>query len=221
MVLFKKKVKPGEHEILKEGPEDIIHLNYEAYPRIPTIEEDPIVMSSVIEKLSQAPSVSRIIFHQKKKYEYDYNQTQMLVEVSQIYNHFIKQKSILVQAALEVFGPLPDASNKIRIIQNLILNLLRTDPIGAFVETKRLLREEKINLAKNINEEYKNVIQPYISILTEIYSLLEGTRLIASAKEDLDGYSLGNRDVYKKLFHPITYMVERTRSLIIFFLRWA
>ena len=67
MVLFKKKIKPGEHEVLKEGPEEVIHINYESYPRIPSIEDDAIVMSSVIEKLSQASSVSRIIFHQKKK----------------------------------------------------------------------------------------------------------------------------------------------------------
>ena len=37
MVLFKKKVKPGEHQIVKEGPEEIIHINYENYPRNKTI----------------------------------------------------------------------------------------------------------------------------------------------------------------------------------------
>ena len=79
MVLFKKKVKPGEHEILKEGPEEIIHINYENYPRIPSIEDDQVVMASIIEKLSQIPSVGRIVFHQKKKYEYYYNQTNMFV----------------------------------------------------------------------------------------------------------------------------------------------
>ncbi|MBS3152537.1 Flp pilus assembly complex ATPase component TadA [Candidatus Woesearchaeota archaeon] len=203
MVLFKKKVKPGEHEILKEGPEEIIHINYESYPRVPSIEDDPIVMASVVEKLSQIPSIGRIVFHQKKKYEYNYNQTQMLVEVSQIYSHFIKQKSILTQAALEIFGPLPDASARIRNLQNIILNLLRTDPIGAFVETKRLLREEKINLSKNPPEEYKNSIQPYISVITEIYSLLADTKLIANAKDFLEGYNIGGREAYKKLFYPI------------------
>src|SRR3989338_7533478 len=191
MVLFKKKVKPGEHEIIKEGPEEIIHINYENYPRIPSIEDDQVVMASIIEKLSQIPSVGRIVFHQKKKYEYDYNQTKMLVEVAQIYSHLIKQKSILTQAALEVFGPLPDASLRIKNLQNIILNLLRTDPIGAFVETKRFLREEKINLSKNPPEEYKNSIQPYLSVLTEIYSLLAETKLILNVKDYLDGYSIG------------------------------
>jgi len=215
MVLFKKKVKPGDHEISKEGAEEIMHINYDSYPRIPSIEDDVIVMSSIIEKLAQSPSVSRIIFHQKKRYEYNESQTKMLVEIAQIYNHFIKQKNILTQAALEVFGPISDASSRIRNLQYLVLNLLRTDPIGGFVETKRLLREEKINLLQIRDENYKTTIQPYISVLTEIYTLLEHTSLIINAKSVLNGYVVGSRDFYKRLFHPIItpdFMFTRVSS---------
>ncbi len=202
MVLFKKKVKPGEHEVLKEGPEDVIHINYESYPRAPSIEDDPIVMSSIIEKLAQSPSVARIIFHQRKRYEYGFNQTQMLIDVAQIYNYFMKQKNILTQAALEVFGPLPDGSSRVRNLQYIILDLLRTDPIGAFVETRRLLREEKIELSKNTSDEYKTNLQPYLTVLTEIYSLLANTRLLTHVKDNLDGYVVGSRDIYKQIFKP-------------------
>ncbi len=202
MVLFKKKVQPGEHEVIREGTEEVIHLNYEEYPRVPSIEEDSIVMSSVIEKLSQSPGVSRIVFHQRKKYEYNFNQTQILVEIAQIYNHFIKQKNILTQAALEVFGPLPDAASKIKSLQYIILNLLKTDPIGAFVETKRLIREEKIELSRNTSEEYKSSIQPYLVVLSEIYTLLVNTKLIAHAEKYIDGYKIGSREFYKQIFRP-------------------
>src|SRR3989344_7563591 len=203
MALFKKKIKPGEHEVQKEGPEEVIHINYESYPRIPTIEDDPLVMSSLIEKLSQSPSVSRIVFHQRKKYEYSYNQTQMLVEIAQIYNHFIKQKNILTQAALEVFGPLEDSTHRVRSLQYIILNLLKTDPIGAFVETKRLLREEKIEFSKNQSDIYKSKIQPYLIVLSEIYTLLANTKLIINAAKYIEGYSIGSREVYKQIFRPI------------------
>ena len=203
MALFKKKMKPGEHEVLKEGPEEVIHINYEEYPRIPSIEDDAIVMSSVIEKLSQSPGVSRVVFHQRKKYEYSFNQTQMLVEIAQIYNHFIKQKNILTQAALEVFGPLPDAASRVKNLQYIILTLLKTDPIGAYVETKRILREEKIVLSKNISEEYKASIQPYLITLGELYALLANTKLIEISARYIDGYSVGSREVYKQVFRPI------------------
>ncbi len=203
MVLFKKKVKPGEHEVIKEGPEDVIHFNYEEYNKVPSIEEDPNVMSSVIEKVAQSLGVSRIVFHQRKKYEYSFNQTQMIVEVAQVYNHFIKQKNILTQAALEVFGPLPDTSSRVRNLQYIVLYLLKSDPIGAFVETKRLLREEKIILSKNPPEEYKTKVQPYLFVLSELYDLLSNTKLISSLQNELDGYSVGGREFYKQIFKPL------------------
>ena len=203
MVLFKKKTKPGDHEVVREGQEDILNINYEQYPRIPSIEDDAIVMASVIEKLAQSPKVTRIIFHQKKKYEYPYSQTLMLLEIAQIYNHFIKQKQVLTQAALEVFGPIQDSSLRVRNLQRIIIDFLRTDPVGAFVETKRLLREERINLTKNNSEQYKVSISPYLSILTEIYDLLSKTKLIANVKDYIDGYQGGSRDVYKSVFRPI------------------
>ncbi len=202
MVLFKRKLKTGEHELIQEGPEAVMHINYEAYTRIPSLEDDPMTMSIVVEKLAQEPA-SRIIFHQKKRYEYGFAQTQMLVEVAQVYNYFVKQKKILSQAALEVFGPVQDAPQRVRNVQYLILSLLKTDPIGAFVEAKRLLREEKITIAKVNTGEYKLLVQPYMSVLQELHDLLFKTRLIAYAHAYLDGYVVGSRDVYRAIFSPI------------------
>ena len=109
----------------------------------------------------------------------------LFVKIAQIYSYFIRQKKILTQAALEIFGPIEDASMRIKNLQYVILTLLRTDPVGAFVETKRLLRDERINLNKIQSEEEKLQIQPYLSILTEIYSLLNNTKLINQSKNYL------------------------------------
>lgn len=201
MILFKKKLKTGEHEMVREGAEDVMHLNYEEYPSVPSLEEDVVVMSRVIEKLSSNPA-SRMIFHQKKKYEYSYNQTQMLVEVAQIYNHFLKQKRLLTLAALEEYGPVQDASFRLKNLQYLLLNLLRTDPIGAFVEVKRFLREEKINLDR-ASEQEKLVLKPYIAVLQELHDLLAKTKVISFAQPYLAGYVVGSRDVYRVIFRPV------------------
>ena len=91
---FNKKTKTGEHELVNEGGEQVMHINYEDYPRTPSIEDDALTMSRIIEKLSQEPSTIRIVFHQNKKYEYGHAQTRMLSEIAAIYNHFIKQKKI-------------------------------------------------------------------------------------------------------------------------------
>ncbi len=202
MVLFKKRLKTGEHEIVREGAEDVMHINYEEYPQIPSLEDDALTMSRVIEKLAVTP-VARIVFYQKKKYEYSYHQTQILVEVAQIYNYFVKQKKLLTLAALEMFGPVQDVSLRLKNLQYLILNLLRTDPVGAFVEVRRFLREERIESERVRSEEYQIVLKPYLNVLEELYNLLEKSKLIAQAQPYLQGYVVGSRDIYRLLFRPI------------------
>ena len=213
MVLFKKKTKPGEHEVVKEGDSEVVHINYEGYSKIPSVEDDPSVMSDVIEKLAQSPSANSVVFHQKKKYEYSYAQTLMLVEIARIYSYFIKQKSILSQAALEMFGPIHNSSARIKNLQYIILDLLKHDPVGAFVECKRLLRDEKVMLLKN-GEDYKISVQPYLSVLTELYSMLNSSDLIKNSQNFIDGFQVGDREVYKTLFKPsITLDFMYTRLL--------
>jgi len=203
-MLFSKKIKPGDYEVKKEGREDVMYFNYDKYPHTPSIEEDPFSMSRVIDGLVQSPSTSRIVFNQKRNYEYGYNQTQMLVEISQIYNHFVKQKNIL---SYESMGPditdTRDFAERQRTIQYIILNLLRTDPIGSYIELVRIIRDENIRLKKAESEGEIFSIKHYLSLLNEIYSLLENTKLIAFAKPYISGYNIGNREVYRNIFRPL------------------
>ena len=203
-MLFNKKIKPGDYEVKKEGREDVMYFNYDKYPHTPSIEEDPFSMSRVIDGLVQSPSTSRIVFNQKRNYEYGYNQTQMLVEISQIYNHFVKQKNIL---SYESMGPditdTRDFAERQRTIQYIILNLLRTDPIGSYIELVRIIRDENIRLKKAESEGEIFSIKHYLSLLNEIYSLLENTKLIAFAKPYISGYNIGNREVYRNIFRPL------------------
>ncbi|HLD11015.1 MAG TPA: ATPase, T2SS/T4P/T4SS family [Candidatus Nanoarchaeia archaeon] len=202
MVIFKKAQKPGEHEIIKEGLDNVMHVNYLNYPAIPSIEDNTLIMANIIEKLAQTQNVSRIIFHQKRKYEYTNLQTTMLNEIAQIYNVFIKQKKILVQAALGYYGEHSNFQRNLQNLQYIILNLLKTDPLGAYVEVKRLLREEKINI-KNFTEDYKHYTKTYIELLVELENILENTLIIRYTKEELAGYSLGDRSLYKKILSPV------------------
>ena len=203
-MLFNKKIKPGDYEIRKEGREDVMYFNYDKYPHTPSIEEDPFSMSRVLDGLVQSPSTSRIIFNQKRNYEYGFNQTQMLVEISQIYNHFVKQKNIL---AYESMGPdltdTRDFAERQKTIQYLILNLLRTDPIGAYVDIVRIIRDENIRLKKAESERETFSIKHYLTLLNEICSLLENTKLIAFAKPYISGHIIGNREVYRNIFRPL------------------
>src|SRR3989338_8975601 len=176
MVLFKKLLKTGEHEVVVEGAEEVMHINYEEYTRLPSVEEDPLTMARAIEKLASNP-VARVVFH--------------------------KQKKLLTLAALEAFGPLEDAAGRLRNLQYIILNLLRNDPLGAYVEVRRFLREERILLEKVQGQQYALVVKPYVNVLEELQNLLEKTTLVRMAQPYLQGYVIGSSEVYKVLFHPV------------------
>ena len=193
-MLFTRKTPPGGYEIEKEGNLDILRINYEGNLRVPSIENDPSCMAFTVDKLVEVPSASRIIFHQRRNYTYDFNQVQLLVEVANFYNHLIKQKKLFLAR-----GDDPFLSN----IKSLVLTLLKSDPLGAFVEIKRLLREEKINLKKETRSAVAAAMQARINVLQNIYSSLEKIRLIIMARPYLDGYTIGDRSVYKKFFRPM------------------
>ncbi|MBU4501522.1 MAG: type II/IV secretion system ATPase subunit, partial [Nanoarchaeota archaeon] len=88
------------------------------------------------------------------------------------------------------------------IIQYLIFNLLRTDPLGAYVELKRVLREEKVRLDRLPTPEEQESEQMFIDLLENIKSLMGKTKLITLAKPNLEGYHIGDRSIYSLFFKP-------------------
>ena len=94
-MLFTKR-GPTKYELLREGEETILRINYEDYPWYPSIEEDPFCMSDTCNKLAEVGNVTKIVFSQKRDFEYDYNQTQILTEIAKLYNYLVKQKEMLI-----------------------------------------------------------------------------------------------------------------------------
>ena len=58
-----------EYTVIREGEEKILRCNYEFYPKIPSIEDDYIVMSNIIETIAEIGTVSRIVLFQKRDFE--------------------------------------------------------------------------------------------------------------------------------------------------------
>lgn len=193
-MIFNKKVAAGNFEIIKEGEEEIMKINYDDVSLIPSIEDNPECMADVIEKISQVPSVNRIVFYKRRNYEYNYEQTQILREIANIYTHLVKQKKLLG------FINQPLYYNKAETLRYIIFNLLKSDPIGAYVELRRLLREERINITKFTTVKDRDVVKSYLYILDYMFNLLDNSKLIKLAKPYLDGLSLGERSLYKSIF---------------------
>ena len=194
-----------DYSIEKEGADNLLIINYEKIPKVPSIEDDPLCMAKTNELLLTNPNVTKIVFLQKHDYEYDYDQVKLLIEIVNIYKSLIKNKELFTYQALnELSGE--DAkfnlSTRYNEIHNLIFNQLLKDPIGTYIEITRALRREKIELDKEFDDRFYAARKNYITLLDYILKTLENTNLIQIAMPYTAGYKIGDREVYRKIFAP-------------------
>ena len=203
MPLFGENKKPFSYDIVREGEDTILMINAENYPKVPSLEDDPLVMSKTCDLMIEAGRVTKIVFMQKRNYEYDYSQTLLISEIADLYKQLTKRKDFFSYTAL-----LSDAACGRWIntwyseIQNIISNLLRSDPIGAYVELVRLSREERIKAEKSSDTQYIKCEQKYVALIDYLIKLLEKTKLITIAKPYIAGYKIGDREVYRRVLTP-------------------
>jgi archaeal flagellar protein FlaI len=207
-LLAEKKRGTGffeDYEVLKEGADNVLKINYLNIPRVPSIEDDAICMAKTCELLMANPSITKVIFSQKHDYEYEYDQIRLLIEIAKIYKQLSKQKDIYSFQSLNDSsrGNLYSIAQKYSELHNLIFNYLIKDPVGCFVEMKRILRREKIELEKEIDSEFAKAREIYVNIIDHLTKTLENTRIIQLSLSYIAGYKIGEREIYRKLFRPI------------------
>jgi len=196
-------VEPGGYEVIREGAEEVMRINYEAVPYSPSIEGDANVMMDVIDKLVENPSTGRITFLQRRHYNYDYEQTQLLMDISQLYSYLIKRKKVLSPGSLGTAFENPGViGERHSILRYIIFELLRADPLGAYVELKRLIRLERIKQKNTLDPKLQESRNVFLNLLNDIYEQIGATKLIQMAQQYLAGYSLGDRSVYKLFLRP-------------------
>ncbi|MBS3172248.1 type II/IV secretion system ATPase subunit [Candidatus Woesearchaeota archaeon] len=215
MAISQKKLNPGEYEIIQEGEDHIMRINFFGLDYPPSLEDNNICMASVINDLIESPNVSRIIFSSDRNYQYNNEQTQMLREFGNIYVYLTKQRKILSLNSLGFDPNYPTLiSDKIANIQYIVTNLLKSDPVGAYVDVKRQIREQKIKLNKPMSVNELRQENLYLNVLEELFGLLDKTKLIELLKNDLDGHQIGNRRIYSNFFRPaITPNFVHTRLM--------
>ena len=204
MAIFEGRLPLYGYEVVKEGEDNVMRVNYEGAPMVPSIEDNPRVMARICDNLIESKNATKIVFMQKREYEYDYNQTTLLKEIALLYDKLSRQKELFTLQALQIDAASKQFANKwYTELQKLIFQMLKSDPIGMYVELKRRLREERVMELKLLDEKLKPGIEHYIQLLTYLTGLLEKTRLMTIAKPFLAGYRIGDRDVYRNFFHPI------------------
>jgi len=186
-------------ELKREGGEDILYINYMGAPYVPSLSEHPEVMERTIDALTENPNVSRIIFVQQKNYNYDFKETNYLLEIAQIYVYFLKQEKILSQEKLITsnYEFFPKRYNEVFSF----LYLLKKDPFAAYFQLKKIILEEKIILDK-IGDVFKSDQKNYLFLLEKILDIFSKTKLIQDFQKHLLEYRRGDREIYNKFFRP-------------------
>ena len=189
------------YQVEREGGEDVLYINYLGASFVPSIAESPEVMERVIDALMQNPNVSRVLLVQQKNYNYDIKEVAFLLEIAQLYNYFLKQERILSQEKLAIGNQelFPKRYNDLFTF----ITLLRRDPLAAYFELKKILLEERVAVNK-FNVVYRKNQESYLRLLEKILSVFEGTRIIQELLSYLDSYSIGNREIYNKVFKSDT-----------------
>ncbi|MBN2457653.1 type II/IV secretion system ATPase subunit [Candidatus Woesearchaeota archaeon] len=204
MALFRKTEGTCGYETVREGEDLILYINCKQCNYSPSIEDSPTCMARTITKLVETPSVTKIVFSEKRDVEYDYAQTLLLMEIANLYKDLMKQKTLF---SYESLGTSLECSRCINSryneIHNDIINKIKSDPVGAYITARRYMRRERITANKTVDENCVKCIQRYISILNYIMKLLDNTKMMALARPHLAGYRIGDRGVYRNIFYPI------------------
>jgi len=191
-VVFKEDAPIGAYEVEKKQGEEALYVNFMKASFVPDVASNPNIMAQVIDILVDNPNVSRVVFVQQRNYNYSSEQVLMLAEIARIYLFLMKQENVLSPEKLGVFGSYP------RVYSELmgLVNIIKQDPIRAYVELKSKVREKREELDRNMNSGLIN----YTRFLERMLLLLEGTKLIRAYLDS--GLGFTDREFYKEAFRP-------------------
>ena len=196
---FKEGTPLYSYEVQREGGEDILYINYMGAPFVPSLSDYPEVMERTIDALIENPNVSRIVFVQQKNYNYDFEETTILLEIARFYVYLLKQERILSHDKL-----ITDCERFFSERYNALFSflfLLKQDPLAAYSEIKKLIIEAKIFLEK-VEDSCRTDQKNYIVFLEKINELFEKMQLIKKISPFLETYKIGEREIYHNLFKP-------------------
>lgn len=193
-----------DYETFHEGENKILKIYLEKCSFPPSIEYNDFCMGKIVDLLLQNSGVTTIILSQQREYEYDYSQTKLLLELTALYRKLNKDERF-VHAQIVVD---PEHERYIRAgytqFQGFISKQLKDDPLAAYVELKRLEKRESIKSDNLLDERHKASQDLFLQMLREVIGLVEELTIIKQLMPHTKEYTVGQRDIYSNIFHPVT-----------------
>jgi len=193
-----------EYETFHEGENKILKIYLDKCTFPPSIEYSEICFGKVIDILMQVSGVTTIVLTQLREYEYDFSQTQLLVELAFLYKALNKdERYSFSQLVVD-----PQHERYIRSsyaqFQKIISQLLKEDPFTAYVELKRLEIREKTKLDRIIDEKELISQQKFIAGILEAIRRVEQLTIVQRLLPHSSDYKKGERQIYGYALHPTT-----------------
>ena len=163
-----------------------------------SIEDFPVVMAKTIDNLMELKKVAKIVLADVREYEYDFSEARMLLEIANVIERIIKEKTISINNVV-IQGCENESAERFAFLQRL-LNELRFDPIEAYKKLMREIRKNKVHAERETGLTKQCHIHYLNYSLVPMKNLLEGCRLIQLAIPQLTEHK--NRSLYRKIFHP-------------------
>jgi type IV secretory pathway ATPase VirB11/archaellum biosynthesis ATPase len=187
---------PVEYEVV----DNTVRINALNWVIEPSIEDSEACMAVVIDILQEVKAAERIILVETRENEYDFEQVNLLREIAEAYNKILNEEKLI---RIENFGPAECEKlfpKRLSDLQFLILEVLRKDPVGAYVRLQRMITYEKIQAEKSLRTCHTYYLE---NTLLPMERILSSCRLIQMAKPFLPKYKFGDRSIYRQFFHPL------------------
>ena len=178
-----------------------------------SIEDYPEVMARVVDILQEIPKASSVVLSESREYEYDEDQVKLLKQVSRTLQD-VSNEGLLSESPGDKCQQL--YSTHLPEVQEIIFSTFKRDPVGAYVQ----LRRKRRHLEEEMNDSYpqqgrcrKYFIQ---DVIDPVMDRLEQTEIIQRSQDYLDGFHVGDREVYREFFHPLVrpnFMLTKYMSL--------
>jgi len=191
-----------KYEVEREGTERNLKIFWQDVLSYPNVEYNPEAMEKVVDIIIEAGPMTTITFETQKNYVYSLDQTNLLNEVARAFTYLVKERRILVTEVLMSEKGQTCVPGGYANIKELI-NIIKSDPIGAYVKAVRLLRQARAELKLARNESCKKYINEYESILSEVVEQLKPLEIIKRTIDLQAGHTIGDREIYSKLFEPV------------------
>ena len=191
------------YSIEREGQSVVLDVDATAYLKVPSLEEDQVLMSHVVEQLIKKKNVTKIRFSQKRDYEYDEEQTSILKEVAFFFNEVSRKPELFSIQTYEGRAHLASINRWLLELKNIVIVQLKSDSISAYTHLKHLSREIKIAYQRALTKDEEEEIEKLLSFTEELIEQMSNLKIIKLVKEDLPGHKEGERAIYKKVFNPI------------------